>query len=144
MSMYKHRKPVFEKLSHEPHPDFEVKETRVSDYLRRYGTGHIDDFPTASAPEVHDDRSVDEMLSSEFEPEMATESVDIVMEIERNQERFEKAIKELELTKAQRKQFDDAVAVLNDKNADFERKREAYAILDDLASSGKVKRSTKY
>lgn len=139
--MYKKREKHYEKLSDERHAEFEVKDTRVSDYLRRYGTGHIEDLPTTSAPEVKDDRTEEEMLNSEFEPTMATESVDILMEIERNKERFEKAVAEIELTASQKKRFDDAVRVLNDDNASIDSKREAYSILQELEDTGKLTRA---
>lgn len=143
MASYKKMKPVYEKNSTVRHPDFEVKETRVSDYLRKYGTGNIEDLPTSSAPEIKDDRSVDEMLDSEFEPSMATETVDILMLIDENKERFEKAISEMELTQKQKKDFDAAVAVLDDTNSSTDRKREAYAILEELENTGKLTRARK-
>lgn len=139
--MYKHRKPVYERVSSERHADFEVKDTRVSDYLRKYGTGHIDDFPTTSAPEVHDDRSEEEMLNSEFEPSMATETIDILMEIDRNKDRFKAAVDEIELTEKQKKDFNDAMDALDDPNSPLDRKREAYSILQELMNSGKVSRA---
>lgn len=138
--MYKHRKPVFQPVDPHNHPDYEIKDTRVSDYLRRYGTGHLDDLPQTSAPEISDDRTVDEMLDSDFEPSMSTETVDILMEIEKNKDRFEKAAAELELTKKQRQQYDDAIKVLNDSNAPNDRQREAYSILMELMEKGKVTR----
>lgn len=132
-----------EVLSPENHPEYEIKETRVSDYLRKYGTGHIEDLPSSSAPEVVDERSVSEMLDSEFEPHMSTESVDIFMEIDRNKDKFEAAIKELELTKTQKEKFDSAVKVLNDPNSSLDSKREAYSILEELQASGKITRARK-
>lgn len=136
-------KPVYEKLDYNNHKDYEIKETRVSDYLRRYGTGHIEDLPQTTAPEVTDDRSVEEMLNDPFVPEMATESVDILNLIEENKERFEKAAREIELTAKQKKRFKDAQSVINNPNSSLDAKREAYSILDELANKGLIARARK-
>lgn len=136
-------KKVYEHVNKTRHPEYEVKETRVSDYLRKYGTGSVEDLPQSSAPEIKDDRTVEEMLESEFEPSMATETVDILMEIERNKERFEAAISAMELNEKQKKEFDDAVRVLDDANATTDQKREAYSILQELKDAGKITRARK-
>lgn len=138
---YKKFPPVGEKNSGINHPEYEVRETRVSDYLRRYGTGKIEDLPTTSAPEVHDDRTVDEMLDSEFEPSLGTETVDVLMEIERNKERFEKAAAAIEASKTDKKRFDDAISVLRDGDAPYARKVEAYQILQELEDKGMIVRA---
>lgn len=143
MASYKKEKPVYQDLDYTNHPEYEIKETRVSDYLRKYGTGHIDELPTSSAPEIKDDRSVDEMLAEGFEPSMSTETIDILMEIERNKDRFEAAVAELELTQTQKKEFDDAVKAINDPNTPYDRKIEAYHLLQDLESKGKITRARK-
>lgn len=142
MPSYCKVKSVYQELDYENHPEYEIKETRVSDYLRKYGTGHIEDLPTSSAPEISDNRSVEQMLD-EPEPHMSAETVDILMEIERNKERFDKAIDELELTTAQKKQFDDAVEAINDPNAPADRRIEAYRVLEDLEKKGKIARARK-
>ena len=137
MAKSKRIKPVGDPLDYQNnHPEYEIRETRVSDYLRRYGTGHIEDLPQNTAPEITDDRTVDEMLSDEFVPHMSTETVDIMMEIEDNKERFEKAAQEIEMTDAARKKFDAAMAVINNPNSSLESKREAYSILDNLVADG--------
>lgn len=138
--MYARRKPVCEKTTQVPHPEYEIKETKVSDYLRKYGTGKLEDLPTSSRPEITDNRSVDQMLDDPCES-MATETIDVLAEIERNRESFVKAIMDVKATAKQRKQFDDAIKVLQDENAPYERKREAYAILDDLERQGKLTRA---
>lgn len=127
-------KPVCEVLDYKnKHKDFEIKETRVSDYLRRYGTGHIEDVPQNTAPEVRDDRTVEQMLEEPFVEHLSTEPVDVIMLIDANRERFEKAFKELELTKTQHKRFKDALSVINNPNASHDSKREAYSILEELS-----------
>lgn len=142
MPSYEKRKVVFQDLEYENHPEYEIRETRVSDYLRKYGTGHIEDLPTSSAPEITDKRTVDQMLD-EPEPHMSTESVDILIEIEKNKDRFAAAAADLELTLAQKKDFDDAVAALNDPNTPNERRIEAYRVLSDLEKKGKIARARK-
>lgn len=142
MPSYCKVKPVYQDLDYNNHPEYEIRETRVSDYLRKYGTGHIEDLPTSSAPEISDNRSVEQMLD-EPEPHMSAETVDILMEIERNKERFDNAIDELELTTAQKKQFDDAVEAINDPNAPADRRIEAYRVLEDLEKKGKIARARK-
>lgn len=133
-------KPVFERNSGVNHPDYEIKETRVSDFLRRFGTGHIDDLPTTSSPEISDDRTVDEMLSDPFVPHMSNESVDILSMIEENKDRFDAAFHELELTKSQHKKFKEALSAIKDPNCPFERKREAYSVLEKLSADGKLRK----
>lgn len=138
--MYKHRKPVFERVSQDAHPDYEIKETRVSDYLRKYGTGKLEDLPQSSKPEITDNRTVEQMLDEPCES-MSTETIDVMMEIDRNREAFEKAILDVKATQKQKKQFEDAVKAIKDENTPFERKREAYAILDQLERDGKITRA---
>ena len=152
-------KPVFDDLDYDlNHPEYEIRETRVSDYLRRYGTGHIDDLPQTSAPEVPNERlskAMDSVLDKKaseadksaafnvvqeelegFVPTMSTESIDVLAEIEANRERFEKAAEDIELTATARKKFNAALSVINNPNASLDAKREAYSILDSLTSQG--------
>jgi hypothetical protein len=129
-------KPIGEKLSYDNHPEYEIRETRVSEYLRRYGTGHIEDLPQTSAPEVSDERSVDQMLEDEFTPHMSTETVDVLMMIDENRERFEKAAQDIEMTDKMRQKYENAMRVINDSNASMDAKREAYSVLDSLISNG--------
>jgi hypothetical protein len=141
--MYKHSKPAFEAVDPVNHPDYEIKDTRVSDYLKKYGTGKIEDLPQVSRPEITDNRTTDQMLDEPCE-HMSTEAVDVMMEIERNKEAFDKAILDIKATQKQKKQFDDAVAALQDPNTPIERQREAYAILSDLERQGKLTRARKF
>lgn len=152
-------KPIYENIDYKSnHPEYEIKETRVSDYLRRYGTGHIDDVPQNRAPEVANERvttAMDtildkkanevarskafEVLNEEtdgFVPHMSTETVDVLEEIEANKERFEKALKDIELTKTASKRYRDALSVINNPNASTDAKREAYSILNGLVADG--------
>lgn len=152
-------KPITEDLDYKHnHSDYEIKETRVSDYLRRYGTGHIDDVPQTKAPEVSNERvssAMDiildkkaneverskafEVLNEEtdgFVPHMSTETIDVLAEIEANKERFENALKDIQLTKTASKRYNDALAVVNNPNAPLDSKREAYSVLESLIADG--------
>lgn len=140
--MFKRSKPVFEPHgANLPHEDYEVVQTRVSDYLRRYGTGQIEAMPQDTRPEIHDERLVDEMLNSDqFEPGLGTDQLDIIMEIEKNRSKFEAAIAEMELTQKQREEFDAAVKILNDANSSVNAREDAYKLLRELEQSGKLKK----
>lgn len=140
MSMYKRCKPQYEVLDATNHPDYEIKDTRVSDYLRKYGSGKIDDLPSSSAPEITDNRSTDQMLAEPVE-HMSTETVDVLMEIEANKERFEKAVQDVNLTAAKKKKFDSAVKVIKNPNSTYDQKREAYSILRNLEEQGLITRA---
>lgn len=140
--MFKRIKPVFENVGQNlPHEDYEVVQTRVSDYLRKYGSGQIESMPQDTRAEIHDERSVDEMLDDErFEPGLGTDQLDIIMEIDKNRKRFEDAINEMELTKKQRDEFDAAVKILNDANSSVQAREDAYKLLQELEQSGKLKK----
>lgn len=159
MPKSKRVKPQYDDLDYKSnHAEYEIKETRVSDFLRRYGTGHIEDVPQNKAPEISNERvssAMDtildkkaneverskafEVLNEETEgfiPSMATETIDVLAEIEANKERFEKAFNEIELTKTASKKYKDALSVINNPNAPLDAKREAYATLDSLITNG--------
>ena len=141
--MFKKCKPEYEKLSSIPHPDYEVRDTRVSDYLRKYGQGKLEVMPQDNRPEVHDDRTEEEMLNS---PQSAVDTfgadaLDVMQEIENNRERFEAMETAIEMTKTERQKFDNAVKVINDPNSSESQKLAAIRVLDDLEAKGKVTRA---
>lgn len=143
--MFKRLKPVTEKNSGLVHKDYQVHETRVSDYLRKYGTGHADPsrMPQDTRPEVTDNRDVDQMLDEGFEPGLGTDDLDVMMEIERNREKYSKMLEDIELTKTQKTAYDGAMAVLNDPNSDYEERKKAYEVLEELEQKGKIARARK-
>ena len=134
-------KPKFEHNSGVLHPEHEERNTRVSEYLRKYGQGKIDSMPTDNRPVVNDNRSVDEMLEdNDITNHMATDQLDAFMELDRKKADFEAAFKDIELTQKQRQKFDAAVKVLNDRNASYEQIKDAERILNELTEAKKVKR----
>lgn len=140
--MYSRFKPVFESVSDDLHPEYEIKSTRPSDYLRKYGTGKLEDLPQSSAPEVVDGRNVEQMLEDPAGLDhMSTETVDILMEIEANKDKFAAALQARDLSARDKEDFDAAVAVLNDPNSSADRKREAFSILEELYHDGKITRT---
>lgn len=140
--MYRHRKIVYEQISCDKHPEFEVRNTRVSEYLRKYGQGKIDSLPTDSRPVVTDPRSVDEMIDTNDKMDhMSREQLDVLLELQSKHEDFEKALADIKLTEKQKKEFDAAVKSINDPNASYEQKMDAYRIIDQLEKANKVKRA---
>lgn len=135
----------FERISTQIHPEHETRNTRVSEYLRKYGQGKIDSLPTDMRSEVHDNRSVDEMLDNpnKIADSLGAEQLDVLVEMQNRQADYEKALQEVELTKKQRKQFDAAVKVLNDSNASYEQKMDANRILEELYQAKKITRARK-
>lgn len=135
----------FERNSGLVHKDYQVHETRVSDYLRKYGTGHADPsrMPQDRRPEVNDQRDVDDMLGDGFEPQLGTDDLDVLMEIDRNKERFAKMREDIELNAKQRESFDAAMKILNDPNSSTHEREKAYEVLKELEQKGKVTRARK-
>lgn len=124
------------------HPDHEERNTRVSEYLRKYGQGKLEVLPTDNRPQVEDPRTVDEMLAGDNnEISMADDELDIITRLQDASDHFQEVFAEIELTKQQKEKFDNAVKVLNDPNASTEKKVDAYRILDELESKGKVTRA---
>lgn len=134
-------KPRLEHNSGIMHPEHEERNTRVSEYLRKYGQGKIDSMPTDNRPVVNDSRSVDEMLEdSDITNHMGTDQLDAIMELDRKKADFEYAFADIELTKKQKEKFDAAVKVLNDRNSSYEQRKDAERILNELQDAKKVKR----
>lgn len=137
--MFKRENPVYENVSSELHPEHQDVNTRVSEYLIKYGQGKLDRMPNDTRQEVQDDRTVDQMLEDD-DPTLAlsTEELDVLLASQEAAERFEKAQLDIKATQAQRVKFDNAVAVLQDKNASADARRSAYAILAKLEKDGKL------
>ena len=57
--------PTGEKLSADLHSEHQTRNTDVSYYLMKFGTGKLEELPQDTRPEVHDDRTVDEMLTDD-------------------------------------------------------------------------------
>ena len=145
------RKPLekneirFEKVTNLKHKDHETRDTRVSEYLRKYGQGRIDTLPADTRPEVHDNRTVDEMLDDpdNVTNSLGTEPLDVMLEMQRKTADFEAAFADIEITAKEKELFDKAVAVLKDSNSSYELKCDAYRILDELEAKHKVTRVRK-
>lgn len=139
--MFKKQKPCFEKIDGRPHPDYESRNTRVSEYLRKYGTGKLDNLPRDTRPVVNDERSPDEMMNDEFVDTMATDELDVMQQLDAAKERFEKMADTIRQTKTNRVKFDNAMKVLNDPNSSYESRKDAYRILDELEQKNVVTRA---
>lgn len=124
----------FEIVDGTPHPDYEVHETSVAEYFRKYSVGKTDNMPTDPRPECPpDERSETEMLEDDSVINtLGCDDLDVLQEINDNSEKFKAALEDIELTKTQRKQFEEATAIIDDPNASLSQKREAYAVLESL------------
>jgi hypothetical protein len=138
MMYQKNHESQFEKNSGINHPDYESRNTTVSEYLRKYGTGRIDELPKDTRPEIVDDRPDDEKINDEFVDGLGTDELDVMMMLNENAERFKKARIALEEDEKKRVSFDNAVKVLNDPNSSEDAKRDALRILEKLEKAGKV------
>lgn len=136
--MFEKRKCRFEKNSGLRHKEFESRNTRVSEYLMKYGQGKIDSLPQDTRSEVSDPRSENEMLEQGDDFPLGTEELDVLIKLQESAADFEAAFAEIELTKNQRVKFENAMKVLKDENASLDAKRDAYSILDELKSKGKI------
>lgn len=123
----------FDKVDTKLHPEHQVFDTTVSYYLRKYGTGQLEQLPFDTRREVKDERTEDEMLNDDgIVDGLGTDDLDILMELERKRDAFEAAFKDIELTKIQRQKFDKAMQILSNKDSSVEAKEDAYAILEEL------------
>lgn len=123
----------YEVVDPTPHPEFESRNTSVSEYFRKYALGKTDQMPQDMRPEVSDDRSSDEMLEDDSKiNHMGCDDLDVLQEMNDNAEKFEEALKDIELTKKQRQMFEDATKILNDPNTSLDQKKEAYAVLEEI------------
>lgn len=125
------------------HPDYESRNTRVSEYLRKYGTGKLENLPRDTRPEVVDDRSVDEMLDDDFVDGLGTDELDVLAKLDEAKERFAKMADTIRETKANRVKFDNAMKVLNDMNSSRDARMDAYRILEELEQKHLVTRARK-
>lgn len=135
-------KHCFEPNSGVLHAEYEERNTRVSEYLRKYGQGKIDSMPIDNRPTVNDSRTVDEMLDDDdVTARLGADNLDVLMELDRKKADFEAAFADIELTQKQKEKFDAAVKVLNDKNSSYEQQQDALRILDELKEAKKVTRA---
>lgn len=141
--MFDRREIVYSVVSRDKHPEHQEVNTRVSEYLRKYGQGKIDTLPVDKRPEINDERSVDEMLgdTDNITSSLGTEHLDALLEMQTKSEDFKKAFADIELTKKQKDEFDKAIKVLDNANASYEQKSDAYRILEKLEQQNKVKRT---
>lgn len=123
----------FNKCSSKIHPEHQTFDTSVSYYLRKYGTGQLEQLPFDNRREINDERTPDQMLNDDgLVDGLGTDDLDIMMELERKREDFENAFQEIELTQKQKQKFDKAMKILKDPNSNVELRQDAYAILDEL------------
>ena len=135
------REKVFQVLDDTPHPKFVEKNTSVSEYLRKYGQGKVENLPQDSRTEVEDNRSVDEMLEDDASLDsMATEELDVILELERKSQDFDAMRKDIDDTESAKKEFDEAVRVIKSPQSLPTEKKQAYDVIDALVEEGKVKR----
>lgn len=139
--MYAKVEPIAENNSTLEHEEYQVTNTRVSEYLRKYGQGKIDVMPQDSRPEVNDDREVNEMLDEDFTPGLGTDELDVMAKMDAMKERFENAVADIKATEKQKAEFDEAVKVLKDPNSSSDSRYHAMSILEDLENKGKIKRA---
>lgn len=133
----------FEKLDSKLHPEHQVFDTSVSYYLRKYGTGQLENLPVDTRSEIKDDRTIDEMLDDDgLIDGIGLDDLDVLMELDKKREDFEAAFKDIELTKQQKAKFDKAMKILSDNDSSVDAKRDAYAILDELKD--RVTRTREY
>lgn len=142
--MFKREKPIFEKNARCEHEEHQATNTRVSEYLRKYGQGKIDTMPTDSRPEINDPRDTDDMLNDEFVDNLGTDELDVMMELDRMKERFQAAEADISATQKQKELFENAVKTINDTNSSANQKREAYAVLEELERKGKIVRAREF
>lgn len=138
--MFQRIKPISEDNSTLEHDEHQVTNTRVSEYMRKYGQGKIDVMPTDTRPEVNDDREPSAMLDDDFTPGLGTDELDVMQRLDSMRERYANAVADIKATEKQKAQFDEAVKTLNDPNASSEKQYHAMAILDELSKKGKITR----
>lgn len=141
MGMIPKTKNMYEKVDDTKHLEHQERNTRVSEYLKKYGVGKLEDLPTDNRPTITDERTVDEMLDDERGGKvdlLAFDELDALSEFNSRKEEFEKMRAEIDLTEKQSLSFDRAMSVLNSANASRDDKQEALAVLEELQKSGKV------
>lgn len=136
--MYSKVKPVFETNSGLDHPEAQAVNTRVSEYLRKYGQGKIDELPKDSRPVVNDDREASDMLDDDFVDGIGTDELDVLAQLDNMKERISVAQADLKATERQKEMFENACKVLNDPNSSTSERVHAMNTLDDLEKKGKI------
>lgn len=132
--MFKRLKDLqYNTVDEKKHPEHQTFDTSVSYYLRKYGTGQLEQLPFDNRREITDDRTVDQMLDDDgLVAGLGTDDLDVMMELDRKREDFENAFQEIDLTQKQKQKFDKAMKILKDPNSSVELRQDAYAILDEL------------
>lgn len=140
--MFKRVKPTYEHNSGVDHPDKQCINTRVSEYLRKYGTGQLEKLPTDTRQEIKDDRSDDEKLAEgRLVPGLGTDALDVMMEMDRQRERLAEIESAIDETSADFKKFQKAKSILDNPNASDDAKYDAYRIIAELENKGRVTRA---
>lgn len=132
--MFAHKNLVTgEKLDKTRHEDYESVNTSVAEYFRKYAVGKSDKMPTDPRIPIEDNRSNDEKIDDDsMINHLSCDDLDALSEMERNREKFEHALKDIELTQKQSEIFQNAVAVLDNPNSTPEQRREAYLDLEEI------------
>lgn len=141
MGMIPKTKLQYEQVDSTKHLEHQERNTRVSEYLKKYGVGKLEDLPSDNRPTITDERTVDEMLDDERGGKvdlLAFDELDALSEFNSRKEEFEQMRAEIDLTEKQSQSFDRAMSVLNSANASRDDKQEALAVLEELQKSGKV------
>lgn len=139
--MFQRINPVFEQNSDLEHEEHQVTNTRVSEYMRKYGQGKIDVMPTDTRPEVDDPRTDEEKLSDDFTPGLGTDELDVMAKLDEMKERYQNAVADIKVTEKQKAQFDEAIKVLNNPNSSSDAQYHALALLEELERKGKITRA---
>lgn len=123
-----------------PHKELQHVNTRISEYLRKYGQGKMDKMPSNNHPEVTDDRTVDQMLDDPIEAP-GTDPVEVLAKLQAMIPKYLEAKDAIAQNEKDRHAFDEAIKILQDHNSQFEDKRKAMMVLEELKSEGKIKRA---
>lgn len=128
-------KPSYEAPHRARHAKYERRETRVSEYMRLYSAGKLENIPESKIPTQPDDpRSTDQMLDDAFCPEMATEPVEVMQMIEDRLVDYQKAIAELKSGSAKKRRYSQALSVMKNPQSTEAQKFEAAKVLRELRS----------
>lgn len=126
-------KPVFERNSKLPHAKFERRETRVSEFMRLYSTGKLENIPENKTQELPDDpRSEDAMFDDGFCPEFGTEPVEVFQMIEDMKEKYDAAIAEIKDNSKKYKRYKLAMSIFNNPQSSLAQKTQAANVLREL------------
>jgi len=134
-------KPKFEKNSKIEHKEKQCVNTSVSEYMRKYGQGKIDQLPTDPRPEVNDPRDTEQQLNDADALPMGFDELDAMERLASMKDRYKDAVADIKATEKQKEIFLHATQVLDDPNASDAEKLHAAAELNRLEKLGKVTRA---